>query len=139
MTEDELGGVPQDTETEESDNTPLSLIFSGLYQGRVTLGKNAYYYAMGSNSGQSYVELAYDPAEDSSWFDETIKPLETTEVPTYYPMKGSKIGGQCDRLLLDMMHDVMEVECGWQPLLVISCPSLGGWRGRPLHGHGVAH
>ena len=33
--------------------------------------------------------------------------------------------------------DVMEVECGWQRTLVISCPSGGGRRGRPLYGNVV--
>ena len=29
----------------------------------------------------------------------------------------------------------MDVECGWQRTLVISCPSGGGRRGRPLYGN----
>ena len=45
--------------------------------------KNGSYFAMGSNSGQSYLDLGYDPAEDSSWFDEIIKPLELDEVAPY--------------------------------------------------------
>ena len=87
--EDSEQGDPQDPSTEDPDNTSLSLLISGLYQG---YAKNGYYYAMGSSGGQHYVDLVYDPAEDSSWFDEMIKPLESTEVPTYFPMQGSNWG-----------------------------------------------
>ena len=47
---------------------------------------------MGSKSGQSYVDLGYDPEEYSSWFDEMIKPLELDDVAPYYPMQGSNWG-----------------------------------------------
>ena len=89
--DDDLG-PPQDPSLDDPDSTPLSLLFSGLYQGNVTLGKYGYYYATGTNSGQHYIDLGYDPAEDSSWCDEMFKPLEGTEVPAYYPTQGSNWG-----------------------------------------------
>ena len=42
MTGEEADGVPQDPASGDTDNTTLSLLFSGLYQGHVTLGKNGY-------------------------------------------------------------------------------------------------
>ena len=89
---DSAPGDPQDPSTAEPEQQPPSLLFSGLYQGNVTLGKNGCYYAMGTSSDQHYIDLGYDPAEDSSWFDEMFKPLEETEIPAYYPMQGSNWG-----------------------------------------------
>ena len=41
-----------------------------------------------TETGQNYVDLGYDPSEDSSWFEEMLRPLEQEEVPSYYPMQG---------------------------------------------------
>ena len=82
---------PQDAEA------PQALLFSGLYHGHVTVGRYHYrqQYAIGTTEhGQRYVDLGSDPAEDSSWFDEMLKPLDTNEVPPHYPMQGSNWGLQ---------------------------------------------
>ena len=72
----------------ETQEPPRALLFSGLHQGHVTLGKNGYYYAMGTTDcGQNYVDLGYDPTEDSSWFEEMLRPLEQEEVPPTTPCK----------------------------------------------------
>ena len=80
------------TEPMEGPEAPRSLFFSGIYRGYVTLGNHGLYYAMGTHNGQNYVDLGYDPHEDSSWFDDMIRPIEETDVPPYYPMQGSKWG-----------------------------------------------
>ena len=87
-------GLTSETEEghDEAYTTPQNLLFSGVFQGYVSLGKNSRYYAMGSKSGQSYVDLWYDPEEDSSWFDDMIIPLEVDDVAPYYPMQGSYLG-----------------------------------------------
>ena len=67
---------------EEAYEPPSELVFSGLYQGHVTMGKNGMYFGIGTtDSGQSYVDIGSDPNEDSSWFDDMLKPLEHTDVP----------------------------------------------------------
>ena len=85
-----------EAETQPPEDTyepPTELLFSGLYQGHVTIGKNGLYFGIGTTaSGQSYVDLGSEPNEDSSWFDEMLKPLEQTKVPPYYPMQGSSWG-----------------------------------------------
>ena len=98
---DTLGTEQDDTEhtAEEKDDEPQqqALFFSGLYQGHVTVGRYHYrqQYAIGmTEHGQGYVDLGIDPAEDSSWFDEMLRPLETHDIPSHYPMQGSNWGLQ---------------------------------------------
>ena len=81
-------GVPQPP----PQQAPRSLLFSGIYRGYVTLGSHGKYYAMGTRDGQNYFDLGYDPQEDSSWFDDMIRPIEEADVPPYYPMQGSNWG-----------------------------------------------
>ena len=89
-------------EAEEQDAGELeaqpnyeALLFSGIYRGHVTVGRYHYRqpYAIGmTDHGQGFVDLGADPNEDSSWFDEMLKPLETHDRPTHYPMQGSNWG-----------------------------------------------
>ena len=77
------------------------------------MGRHGYYYAMGSSSGQHYVDLGYDPAEDSSWFHQTTREHRGRYLLPYARLQ---LGGCAIGILMDMMlHDVMEVECGRQP------------------------
>ena len=97
-------GTDQEAEQEaeeqyagEHDDQPNheALLFSGKYQGHVTVGRYHYrqQYAFGSTEhGQGFVDLGTDPNEDSSWFDEMLKPLETHDRPTHYPMQGANWG-----------------------------------------------
>ena len=81
----------------DSEEVPAGLLFSGLYHGHVTVGQYHYrqQYAIGTTlHGQGYVDLGTDPSEDSSWFDEMLKPLDTHEIPPHYPMQGSNWGLQ---------------------------------------------
>ena len=55
-------------------------------------GKNGRYYAMGTQNDQSYVDLGYDPNEDSSWFEQMVRPLAQDDPAPYYPMQGSNWG-----------------------------------------------
>ena len=74
-------------------DAPPGLLFSGLYQGHVTIGNNGMYFGIGTTeSGQHYVDTGTDPTVDSSWFDEMLKPLDPTSIPQYYPVQGSNWG-----------------------------------------------
>ena len=73
-------------------NQPRTLLFSGIDQGLVTIGKHGRYYAMGTQNDQSYVDLGYDPNEDSSWFGEVIRPREQDDTTPCHPMHGSSWG-----------------------------------------------
>ena len=86
-------GVADPATPGDTYEPPAELLFSGLYHGHVTMAKNGMYIGIGTtSSGQNYVDTGSDPKEDSSWFDEMLKPLESTDIPSYYPMQGSNWG-----------------------------------------------
>ena len=90
--EEETNATPE-APPDDKYEAPPELLFSGLYHGHVTMGKNGMYFGIGTtSSGQNYVDIGSDPNEDSSWFDDMLKPLESTDVRSYYPMQGSNWG-----------------------------------------------
>ena len=85
-TDTEVGEVaPPDCQA-ETQPTPEQAHAQGIYRGYVQLCHR---------DGQSYFDLGNDPNEDSSWFEEMIKPLEEDERTTVYPMQGANWGMVC--------------------------------------------
>ena len=89
-----LGEQTDTLESPEGAYTaPTGLLFSGLYQGHVTIGNNGMYFGIGTTEGgQHYVDTGTDPNVDSSWFDEMLKPLDPASIPQHYPIQGSTWG-----------------------------------------------